>query len=177
MRRILIIIAILVVVLVAGYFGLRTFTKSASPETTTSFQKNDFQISVTYSRPSKKGRVIFGELEPYGKVWRTGANEATEITFSRPVQFGGKPLQAGTYTLFTIPQKDTWTVILNSTLEQWGAFTYDETKDVLRVQAKADSTAEVTEVFTIDFPQPASNTVHMRLMWDHTKVEVPIQIP
>jgi hypothetical protein len=176
MKRTFLILGIALVVLVAGYFGLRTFTRSASPEATVSYQKNNSLVTVTYSRPSKKGRVIFGGLEPYGKVWRTGANEATEITFSKPVQFGGKPVQAGTYTLFTIPQPDNWTVILNSTLDQWGAFTYDETKDVLRIRALADTTAPLTEVFTIDFTEPAINTVHMRLMWDRTKVEVPIQI-
>jgi hypothetical protein len=174
MKKTLIILAVIILALVIGYFGLRTFTKSASPEATASYQNNDLKIEVKYCRPSKKGRVIFGELEPYGKVWRTGANEATEISVSKPVLFGGKPLQPGTYTLFTIPQKDNWTIILNSVLDQWGAFTYDETKDVLRVQAPADSTAEVTELFTIDFVEAGNTTTHMRLMWDQTKVQVPI---
>lgn len=176
MKRTFTIIGILLVVLVIGYFGLRMYTKSASPEAIATYQKNDLKIEVDYCRPSKKGRVIFGELEPYGKVWRTGANEATEISFSKPVQFGGKPVGAGKYTLFTIPQKDNWTIILNSTLGQWGAFEYDETKDVLRVQAPADSTADVTEMFTIDFVEANNNQVQMRLAWDKTKVEVPIQI-
>lgn len=175
MKKIFTIIGVILLVLLIGYFGLRTYTKGASPEATASYQKGGLEIKVDYCRPAKKGRVVFGELEPYGKVWRTGANEATEIMFNKPVSFGGKNLQAGTYTLFTIPQKDRWTVILNSALDQWGAFSYDESKDVLRVEAKADSTAEVTEMFTIDFVEANNAAVHMRLMWDHTKVEVPIQ--
>jgi hypothetical protein len=175
MKKIITIIGLIIVVLVIGYFGLRAFTKIASPEANASYQKDDLQITVEYCRPSKKGRVIFGELEPYGKVWRTGANEATEISFSKPVLFGAKPLPPGTYTLFTIPQPDTWTVILNSALDQWGAFSYDESKDVLRVQVPADSTPEVTEMFTIDFVEANNATVHMRLLWDRTRVEVPIQ--
>lgn len=177
MKRTFTILGIVLVVLVIGYFGLRMYTKSASPEAIANYQKNDLKIEVNYCQPSKKGRVIFGELEPYGKVWRTGANEATEISFNKAVQFGGKSLQAGKYTLFTIPQKDEWTLILNSQLDQWGAFEYDETKDILRVQAPADSTAEVTEMFTIDFKEADNKVVHMRLIWDQTKVEVPINIP
>jgi hypothetical protein len=175
MTKTLTIIGIILAVIVAGYFGLRAYTKSASPEATATYQKDDLKIEVDYCRPAKKGRVVFGELEPYGKIWRTGANEATEIELSKPVLFGGKTLQAGTYTLFTIPQKDTWTVILNSALDQWGAFSYEEGKDVLRVQVQADSTTDVTEMFTIDFVEVNNSTVHMRLMWDHTKVAVPIQ--
>ena len=77
-------------------------------------------ITVTYGRPYKKERKIFGGLEPYGKVWRTGADQATQITFEKDGTFGGKPVKAGTYTLFTIPNPDEWTIILNSQLGQWG---------------------------------------------------------
>src|SRR5829696_3874612 len=85
-------------------------------------------VKVTYGRPYKKGRVIFGGLEKYGKVWRTGADEATEITFANDVNFGGKRVKAGTYTLFTIPDRNQWTVILNSQLGQWGAYDYEKYK-------------------------------------------------
>jgi len=86
-------------------------------------------VKLNYGQPSKRGRVTFGELVPYGEVWRAGANEATEITFAKDATFGGKPIKAGTYTLFIRPQKDQWTVILNSQLKQWGSFKYDENKD------------------------------------------------
>src|SRR5271167_2889262 len=90
-------------------------------------------VKVTYGQPSKRARVIFGGLVPYGEVWRTGANEATEITFSKNVIIDKKEIKAGTYTLFTIPNKDKWTIILNSQLKQWGAFGYEKIKadDVL----------------------------------------------
>lgn len=173
MKKIILIIGGIVLIAIAGFFGMRAYTKSGSPEATTIYEKNDFKIQVDYCRPSKKGRVIFGQLEPYGKVWRTGANEATEITINKPVVFGGKPLEAGTYTLFTIPEKEMWTVILNSELDQWGAFNYNETKDVMRVQVPVTNTNEVVEMFTIDFKE-SGNTVDMILMWDQTKVAVPI---
>lgn len=86
-------------------------------------------VTVTYGQPSKKGRVIFGGLEKYGKVWRTGANNATEITFRKDVNFGGASVKAGTYTLFTIPEETEWTVILNTERKQWGAFGYEKIKD------------------------------------------------
>src|SRR6476620_592795 len=91
-------------------------------------------IKITYGRPYKKGRDIFGGLEKYGKVWRTGADSATHITFKKDGTFGGKPVKAGTYTLFTIPNEKEWTIILNGELKQWGAFSYEQnkSKDVLQ---------------------------------------------
>ncbi len=175
MKRIFIITGVVILILTASYFTLRSYTKRSSPEAIATYTKNDFTIQVDYCRPAKKGRAIFGGLEPYGKIWRTGANEATQITFNKPVLFGDKPVKAGTYTLFSIPQPGDWTIILNSELDQWGAFTYDESKDVSRIQVPSDTTHPVTEMFTIDFVESNRNTTHMRLMWDNTKVEVPIQ--
>src|SRR5258707_15507366 len=86
-------------------------------------------ITVTYGRPYKKGREIFGKLEPFGKVYRCGADEATQITFDKDVTFGDKPVKAGTYALFVIPEEKQWTIILNSKLGQWGAYDYDKNKD------------------------------------------------
>lgn len=127
-------------------------------------------IKVTYGRPYKKGRDIFGGLEKYGKVWRTGADEATEITFAKDGTFGGKPVKAGTYTLFTIPGESDWTVILNSELKQWGAFGYDKIKDkdVLKVTVPAKKTPAPVEQLTISLPP--NNLV---IAWDNTEVAVP----
>lgn len=175
MKRILVIIAIVAVVLAAAFYGMRSYTRLASPKETLVYNKDGLNIQVNYCRPSKKGRAIFGELEPYGKVWRTGANEATEITFSQAVRIGDKPLQAGTYAMFTVPEPDQWTFILNSELGQWGAFTYNESKDVLRVKVPASQTPEVTEKFTIAF-QEVSNRIDMVLLWDQTKIAVPIYV-
>jgi hypothetical protein len=129
-------------------------------------------ISVTYGRPYKKDRVIFGELVKYGEVWRTGADEATEITFDKDAQFGGRPIKAGTYTLFTIPNETEWTIILNSELDQFGAFDYEEhkAKNVLEVKAPTKRLDQVVEQFTIRFT-PQNNMV---MEWDQTQVEVPV---
>ncbi|ACU63257.1 DUF2911 domain-containing protein [Chitinophaga pinensis] len=129
-------------------------------------------VTVAYGQPAKKGRVIFGELVPYGKVWRLGANEATEITFAKDGSFGGKPVKAGTYTLFTIPEANEWTFILNSELKQWGAYKYEEIKgkNVLEVKAKATKTKAPVEKLTLTVP--ANKLV---VEWDETHVEVPVK--
>nr|MCU0355191.1 DUF2911 domain-containing protein [Cytophagales bacterium] len=130
-------------------------------------------IKVAYGQPSKRERVIFGPggLEPYGKVWRTGANQATEITFAKDGTFGGKPVKAGTYTLFTIPDEKEWTVILNSQLGQFGAFEYDKHKgkNVLEVKAPVKKTASVVEKFTI-----TPTDKELKMEWDQTSVSVPV---
>jgi hypothetical protein len=130
-------------------------------------------VTISYGQPIKASRDIFGKLVPYGKVWRTGENEATEITFAKDATFGGKPIKAGTYALFTIPEKTKWTFILNSELKQWGAFEYDKIKgkDVLQVTAPA-STINGAPVEKLTISLPAGKLV---LEWDKTKVEVPIK--
>ncbi len=125
---------------------------------------------VVYSRPYKKDREIFGGLVPFGKVWRTGADEATEITFYKDVMFGGKEVKAGSYALFTVPNKDMWEVRLNSDLHQWGSYGYDESKDVAKTMAKVQSMENSLENFTIVFADG-----NMVLAWDKTMVAVPIK--
>ena len=129
-------------------------------------------VKISYGQPSKRGRVIFGKLVPYGEIWRSGANEATEITFAKNAFFGGKPIKAGTYTLFTIPGNKEWTFILNSELHQWGAFKYIEikNKDVLQVKVPIAISNAPVEKLTISLP--AGKLV---LEWDKTRVEVPIK--
>ena len=144
-----------------------------SPLGMATFKYEDLYVKVTYGRPHKRGREIFGAMEPYGKVWRTGANQATEITITKDVTFGGKKLAAGTYTLFTIPEKNEWTIILNSDLGQWGAYNYNEKMDVLRVDAAVSQTDLVYEPFTIEIEQK-EDEIHLIMMWDKTKVAVPI---
>lgn len=127
-------------------------------------------ISVRYGRPYKKGRPIFGSLIPYGKVYRCGADSATTITFDKDVVFGGKPVKAGTYTLFVIPNEQSWTIILNGQLGQWGAFDYDKykDKDVLQVDVPVKKLNQVVEQLTISLP-PSS----MVIDWDDVEVSVP----
>ncbi|MES2647590.1 MAG: DUF2911 domain-containing protein [Bacteroidota bacterium] len=127
-------------------------------------------VKVTYGRPYKKDRVVFGGLEKYGQVWRTGADEATQITFTKDGTFAGQPIKAGTYTLFTIPGEKEWTVILNSELGQWGSYGYDKVKDkdVLKATVPAAKTASPVEQLTISVPDNG-----LVIEWDNTSVTIP----
>ena len=129
-------------------------------------------VKVTYGAPSKRDRVIFGELVPYGQVWRAGANEATEITFAKDATVAGKPVKAGTYTLFTIPTESEWTIILNPELKQWGAYGYDKIKDknVLEAKVPSKKTDNVVEQLTYRF----DGDNNMIIEWEQTQVQVPI---
>lgn len=130
------------------------------------------KITVTYSRPNTKGRKVFGELEPYGTVWRTGANSATVITFTEDVTFEGKPVPAGSYALFTIPGKSEWTVILNKTTKQWGAYDYKEAEDFLRVSVKPIKLKDKVETFKIDFAEVNPTKAVLTMAWDNTVIPV-----
>lgn len=129
---------------------------------------------VTYSRPQKNGREIFGSLVPYGKIWRTGANECSEIKFYKDVTLGGQEVTAGTYALFTIPGEEKWVIIINKGIDQWGAFGYDAAEDVLRLEVPVSRTAESVEAFAITFVETENGGANMVLAWDMIKVEVPI---
>jgi len=132
-------------------------------------------IKVVYSRPQKKGREVFGGLVVYGEVWRTGANEATEIKFYRDVHVNGETLEEGNYSLFTIPGENEWTIIFNSDLDYWGAFSYNSENDVLRVNVPSERMTDVVEAFTIQFEEKADGEAIMKLAWDMTLVSVPIE--
>ncbi len=130
-------------------------------------------VKIAYGQPARKGRVLFGDngLEKYGKEWRTGANEATEITFAKDAMFGGKMVKAGTYTLFTVPGATEWGVILNSTLGQWGAYDYDKVKDkdVLNVKVPVKNGGANVEKLTIT---PTNND--LTVAWGETTVVIPV---
>lgn len=132
-------------------------------------------IKVIYSRPSKKGREIFGVLEQFDKVWRVGANECTEIRFYKRVTIGGKSIKAGTYSLFAIPSQEKWTLIINKQTDRWGAFTYNENQDVLRLDVPVKKLDKPIEVFSVTFTsQPAG--ANMVLAWDRCMIALPIGI-
>lgn len=133
-------------------------------------------IAVRYSSPRKRGREIFGELEPYGAVWRLGANEATEMTVTQDVRFGGTRLAAGTYALFAIPNEDKWTIIVNHNLGQWGAFSYDESADVARIDVPIEHTDRIYEAFSISLePSDDESAASLSAVWDQTRVTLPIE--
>ncbi|MEM9142247.1 MAG: DUF2911 domain-containing protein [Bacteroidota bacterium] len=139
-----------------------------------SHRESDKAIRIIYSRPQLKGRSL-AELAPLGQVWRTGANEAPEITFYKDITFGGQEVAAGTYSLFTIPGENTWTVILNKNLNQWGAYSYDEAQDVTRITVPSSSNSKSLEPFSIAFKK-VEDDVHMVMGWDKTRVAVPIDM-
>lgn len=128
---------------------------------------------VIYSRPQKNNRTIYGELVEYNKLWRLGANEATEIEFFRDVKIGGKKVIKGKYTLFAIPTPSEWTIILNKDTDIWGAFKYDEKKDVLRTKVPVTNTTEPIDNFTIVFDGTASGA-NLIIGWDTKMAYVPI---
>lgn len=146
-----------------------------SPIAIASIKHMGTYIKVVYGQPYRRGRTIFGELEPYGKVWRTGANEATEITITQAILMGDQPVYPGTYALFTIPNPESWTIILNNDLGQWGAFDYNEERDYLRMEFPVTHLDEPVEAFTIEFSAPERSMTTMTMKWDVVQVEIPIR--
>ncbi|HEV7333368.1 MAG TPA: DUF2911 domain-containing protein [Flavisolibacter sp.] len=129
---------------------------------------------VIYSRPQKEGRTIFGGLVQYGEVWRFGANEATEIELYRDVRINNKKLPKGRYTLYAIPTEKTWTVIFNKDTDIWGAFKYDEKKDVLRVSVPVQKMDDPVDMFSIAFSK-ANSGADMMIAWDEAFVTLPFR--
>lgn len=143
--------------------------KRPSPAATATGKAGKATVTINYSSPSVKGRKIWGELEPYGKVWRAGANEATTITFDQPVTVEGQALPAGTYAFFVIPTEQAWTVIFNKTAKQWGAFKYDQQQDALRANVTPIKTKDLTERLSYTVEKPG-----IVLRWEY--VQLPISI-
>ncbi|QOI96895.1 MAG: DUF2911 domain-containing protein [Flammeovirgaceae bacterium] len=171
------------IIIIAGYVGyLMLTTKNHSPAAVAEFRDGDFLIQVNYSQPYKKGRLIFGTeaegaLVPYGMKWRTGANEATEISFSGDVLVDGKLLKAGRYSVYTIPDAAVWTIAFNSKLGYWGkgfGDVFDESLDVLRAVASVQNDLPEVEQFTISFA-PSDSLINMHFSWDKTRATLPIQ--
>lgn len=126
-------------------------------------------VVIQYGRPTVRGRKLWGKLVPYGKVWRTGADEATTITFKKAVKVQGKKLDAGTYALFTVPGEKSWTLIFNHQAQQWGAYAHDAQKDALRVETKPQVVKASTEALTFE---AKGKTV--RILWG--KLAVPFEV-
>jgi Protein of unknown function (DUF2911) len=181
MRKFLLVLGVILVVIlgVLTYFRVY-YTKSFSPEDQVKFEDGDLKITIVYNRPSKKGRVIFGELVPYDKVWRTGANEATTFETNKDLTFGDKPLKAGKYSLWTIPGEQTWTILFNSESGQWGVGFNGEAnrnpaKDVISVDAPSVTIDKEVEQFTIEVGKMGEDH-ELTFIWDKTVVALPFSI-
>jgi DUF2911 family protein len=128
---------------------------------------------VIYSRPQKNGRKVLGELVEYGKVWRLGANEATELELYKDAHVGNNKLKKGRYTLYAVPENDKWTIIFNKENDTWGAFQYDQKKDLFRYDVKLEKTMDMTEAFTIMWEKSTDGGANLVFAWDDFRCVVP----
>jgi len=132
-------------------------------------------IDITYSRPSTRGRKIFGDIVAYNEVWRTGANAATKVKFGEDVMVGGQEVKAGEYALYTVPGKDQWEIILNKGTGNWGQMGYDKAEDVARFMVKPQSMSTDVPTFTINIGNITLNSCNIEMMWEKTKVAIPVK--
>ena len=149
-------------------------SKRPSPHDTTDVTLKGKKIIIEYGRPYLKGRKVGQELAPYGKVWRTGADEATALNTEIDLNIGGAKVPAGKYTLFTLPSEGTWKLIINKQTGQWGT-KYDESQDLARVDMKKTALPQSVEQFTISFDKKNENTANLNLDWENTRVSVEIK--
>jgi hypothetical protein len=171
MMRKTVIAALALLATTSAFAQMRTPRPSPSATLTQTVGLTD--ITIKYSRPGVKGRTIWGDLVPYDKVWRTGANEATTISFSDDVKIEGQKLPKGTYSLHTIPGADQWTIIFNGVADQWGSYSYDQAKDVLRVNVKPQP-APMIERLMFEIPDVTTDTAKVVLRWE--KIAVPFTV-
>lgn len=148
---------------------------SLSPAARISQEFSTSSIDINYSRPSMRGRTVFGDLVAYNEVWRTGANAATKIKFGEDVQIAGNDVKAGEYSLYTIPGKDQWEVIVNKGVGNWGQMGYDRKDDVARFMVKPQTMPSTVQTFTIDISNITLNTCNIDLMWEKTKISIPVK--
>ncbi len=145
-----------------------------SPHETASVMLGEANISITYGRPYKKDRVIFGGLVPFEEVWRTGADEATTLETDRDLMLGELHVPAGKYSLFTIPGESEWTLVVNQIAEQWGAFSYDEAQDLGRAKMSVSTSEEVTEQLTVGIEAGEGSNGMLGIVWDTTVANLPV---
>jgi len=173
MKKILLSVAVLMLLAPSAFAQLKLPRPSQKGSVMQTVGLTD--VTITYSRPGVKGRTIWGDLVPYDKVWRTGANEATTIAFSRDVSINGKPLPAGTYSLHTIPGKTSWTIIFNKKADPWGSYSYDAAQDALRVEA-APAAGTNVEWLTFSFPDVKNESAQVELAWEKLRVAFTIGV-
>lgn len=149
-------------------------SKRPSPPATAQVELKGKKVTIDYSQPSLKGRKVGQELAPYGKVWRTGANEATSLTTEIDLNIGGVKVPAGKYTLYTLPAEGTWKLIINKQTGQWGT-QYDESQDLARVDMKKSQLPQPVEQFTIAFDKKSATAAELNLDWENTRVTVAVK--
>lgn len=168
------VVVIFLVALPASLAAQADKSKRPSPPGTAEVVLGGKKITIDYSRPSMRGRKIMGDLVPYGKVWRTGANEATALATETDLVIGGTKVPAGKYTIYTLPSATAWKLILNKQTGQWGTV-YDETKDFARIDMKMESPKEPVEQFTVSFDKKDEKRAALSLTWETTRVSVDVE--
>jgi hypothetical protein len=176
-KKILLSVGVILVILIIGFFWMSSRNRSMSPSGTTSFTDGELTITVNYSRPSVRGRVIFGPedsgaLLPYGKYWRLGANEPTSIEFSQDVIFAGQSVPKGKYRMYTIPGEKEFTIVLNSEISAWGYAEPDHSKDVVKVSVPVVTAESPTEQLTIEAGK--SDELFVLIKWDNISISIPV---
>ena len=161
-------------------FGPRVYAQLTLPQASSAqVITQDLGIStikISYHRPNAHGRVIFGDLVPYGEVWRTGANTVTNIHFDKEVSMAGHVVPAGEYGLLTIPKENSWTIILSKNNTQWGAYTYQEKEDLIRFEVEVERVEQAVETFSIYFSEVYPQSANLNIAWAHTRVRFPITV-
>jgi len=158
----------------AGYSQNSLKLPALSPTAKISQDFSISNIEINYSRPSMRGRKIFGDIIPYGKIWRTGANAATKIKFGEDVEIAGQKIKAGEYAMYTMPDKDQWRIILNTGTGNWGADGYSKENDVARFTVKSIAMETEVQTFTIEISDITFTTCKIEMMWEKTKVVLPV---
>ncbi|MBX2914455.1 MAG: DUF2911 domain-containing protein [Cyclobacteriaceae bacterium] len=174
MKRIVIVFAIALLYSVSVRAQLNM--PPASPDAEFKQQIGFGEVEIKYSRPSARGRVIFGGLVPFGELWRTGAHDATTIRFSEAVKLNDNDIPAGTYSLFTIPNQNEWTIVINKAAEMHGTSDYTQEQDLLRFAAKPEKSARYYETFTIEVNDLSKDEAGLFLLWENTQVKLTIKM-
>lgn len=177
-NKILIAVVVLIVFLVAALIYLNNRNRTLSPPGNVSLTNGNLVVSIQYSRPFVRNRVIFsskeqGALQPYGEYWRLGANESTEISFNQNVLFNGRPVNKGTYRIYAIPGPDAFEIILNSALGVWGWFDPDPTEDILRTNVTVEKISPPIEQFTISM-LAVGDTTNVNFEWEKVRLSLPV---
>ncbi len=178
-RRILITVGIVIMLLGAAFMYLSNRNRTLSPPGSDSLTTGNLQTEVTYSRPSVRDRVIFGEesegaLQPYGKYWRLGANEATEVSFSQDVLFNGEALPKGTYKIYATPGRDSFDIIVNTSLGDWGAFEPDHEQDILTTKVPVIK-SDLVEQHTITLKEVERGSALIVVEFSNVRFEIPVK--
>lgn len=180
MKKVIISSIVVIVLLIAVFTYMNYRSRTLSPPASVSHTNGLLTVSIDYSRPSVRGRVIFGTkekkaLQPYGEYWRLGANESTEIDFNKDVLFNGETVKTGRYRIYAIPGNETFEIVLNTALGTWGAFSPKADQDLIRTKVPVENLTTPTEQFTITM-QSEGDSIQIRFEWERVGVTLPIQV-